>query len=141
MRTFLTLVFALALAFAPPAAAQCAPIPGTGCPGQSAPLRGTNPATGTNVVFRCAPSCFPSSAQFVVLGTSLTPVALPSPPLCVPGCMLACQPLLVVAAPGLTIPIPNNPGLVGLQLCVQCLCQPTGGTCFELTQATQVTVM
>lgn len=144
MRTLLILLLTVTFAFGftAPISAQCAPIPGTGCPGQTNPVCGTPPMIGTNFIFRCPPTCFPSVSQLIILGVPLgAPVPLPSPPMCVAGCFLACQPMVLINAPGLTIPIPNNPGLVGAQLCIQCLCQPVGAACFTISQGTLVTVM
>lgn len=141
MHKLLTLLLAVGLlALTDRAAAQCAPMPGTGCPGQTAPICATPPVIGTAFIFRCPPTCFPGPTQFVIIGTPLgTPLPLPSPPLCVPGCLLGCQPLVVLNAPGATLNIPNNPSLIGLILCVQCLCQTASG-CFNLSQAMTVTI-
>lgn len=142
MRSLLSVVLSLALcfAFAGRATGQCAPIPGTGCPGQTAPVCGTPPVIGTNFIFRCAPSCFPSIAQFIIVGTPMPPLPVPAPPACAPGCTLACQPLATIPAPGLTLAIPPNPALIGLQLCIQCACQPAGSVCFNLTMALSATI-
>jgi hypothetical protein len=144
MRNLIKLFLSAALffGFADAATAQCTPIPGTGCPGQNAPVCGTPPQIGTNFIFRCAPSCFPSVSQTVILGTPLaTPLPLPAPPMCVAGCFLGCQPIALLSGPSQTLPIPPNPALIGLQLCIQCLCQPGGALCFNITQATLVTIM
>ncbi|MEZ5967371.1 MAG: hypothetical protein R3F56_26270 [Planctomycetota bacterium] len=138
--TVLSLVLLLAFGLAVSARAQCSPIPGTGCAGQTNPVCGTPPMIGTNFVFRCPPTCFPSTSQFVVIGVPITPAPLPVPPMCAAGCTLGCQPLVVLPAPGATVAIPNNPGLVGAQLCVQCLCQISGTACFTASQATLVVI-
>jgi hypothetical protein len=96
---------------------------------------------GTNFIFRCAPTCFPSIAQSIIIGTPLgTPLPLPAPPLCAPGCFLGCQPIVVLTGPGATLAIPSNTSLVGVQLCIQCACQPGGAVCINLTQATLVVI-
>jgi hypothetical protein len=142
MRTLLTLVLSTAIAFASssPTAAQCFPIPGTGCPGQTAVVCNTAPMIGTNFTFSCPASCSPSPAQFIIIGTPIVPTPLPSPPMCSTGCMLGCQPINVSPGPTITVAIPNNPSLVGLQLCLQCLCQVAGTICFTASQATLVII-
>lgn len=142
MRSLFTLVLTLALSFALSARldAQCTPIPGTGCPGQTNPICGTPPQIGTSFIFRCPPTCFPSLSQTIIIGTPIAPLPLPSPPMCVAGCFLGCQPIVFLNAPGATLAIPNNPALIGLQLCLQCLCQLSGTVCFTISQATLVTI-
>lgn len=134
------LVLLLGFGLAATSRAQCSPIPGTGCPGQTNPVCGTPPMIGTNFIFRCPPTCFPSTSQFTIIGTVIAPLPLPSPPLCAVGCTLGCQPIVVLPTPGATIAIPNNPALVGAQLCLQCLCQVSGATCFTASQATLVVI-
>lgn len=136
----LLLLVAICLGASSHLSAQCTPIPGTGCPGQTNPICGTPPAIGTNFIFRCPPTCFPSLSQFIVIGTPIAPLPLPSPPMCVPGCLLGCQPIVTLNAPGATLAIPNNLGLIGVQLCIQCLCQVSGAACFTISQATLVTI-
>jgi hypothetical protein len=143
MRHLFTLVLSLALCLglADPASAQCSAVPGTGCPGQTNPVCGTQPQIGTNFIFRCPPTCFPSTSQIIILGTTLSvPVPLPAPPMCAAGCTLGCSVITTLAAPGATLAIPNNPGLVGFPLCIQCLCQVSGATCFTISQATQALI-
>lgn len=134
------LVLAFLFAFAASASAQCTPMPGTGCAGQTNPICGTPPTIGTNSIFRCPPTCFPSLSQFIVIGTPIAPLPPPSPPLCAAGRALTCQPIITLNAPGATLAIPNNPGLIGFQLCIQCLCQPSGGASFTISQGTLATI-
>ena len=84
MRTLLHLVLGLflILALSASANAQCSAMPGTGCAGQTNPVCGTPPAIGTNFIFRCPPTCFPSTSQWIVIGTPMAPTPLPSPPMC-----------------------------------------------------------
>jgi hypothetical protein len=143
MRSFLAVVLSTViwLGSSSTCHAQCAPIPGTGCPGQNAPVCGGVPMIGTSFGVRCAPSCFPSVSQIMIVGTPLaTPLPLPSPPMCVAGCLLGCQPIVFLSLPSATFTVPNNPALIGLRLCIQCLCQPTGAVCFNITQATAITI-
>lgn len=140
MRFTIALCLALLFALADSASAQCAPMPGTGCAGQTNPICGTPPQIGTNFIFRCPPTCFPSTSQFIVIGTPMPATPLPAPPMCVVGCTLTCQPIVILPAPGATLAIPNNPGLIGSQLCIQCLCQLSGGVCFTISQGTLVTI-
>lgn len=142
MRNFLSLVLAAlaCLCVADRAAAQCFPIPGTGCPGQNPVVCNTAPAIGTNFTFSCPASCGPSVAQSIILGIPILPLPLPSPPLCVTGCNLGCQPMNVFPGPTFTIPIPNNITLVGVQLCLQCACQIAGTICLTVSQATLVVI-
>ncbi len=146
MRTLLrAIVAAVVLALlSHGAAAQCAPIPATGCPGQMPPFCGTPPQIGTAFIWRCPPSCFGASIQQVVIvGTLLaTPVPILPPLACVPpSCGLACQPIVTLPAPGMTINIPNNTALIGLMFCIQCACVNTAVPCISLTVANQVTII
>lgn len=141
-RLFATLtLFAFA---AVPATAQCAPMPGTGCPTQTAPVCGTPPQINTNFIFRCPPTCFGTGiTQFVVIGTPLSPVITFTPPtMCGPNpCTLVCRPLIVVAVPGATLAIPNNPALIGFKLCIQCLCVNASVPCFQISQGLSATIL
>jgi hypothetical protein len=142
MRSLFAFVLAAAvcLGSARRAAAQCSPIPGTGCPGQTSVVCNTAPMIGTNFTFTCPTTCFPSPAQVIIIGTPMPPLPLPSPPMCATGCTLGCQPITSQPGSTLTLAIPNNPVLVGLQLCLQCLCQVAGTTCFTISQATLVVI-
>jgi len=142
MRSSISLLLAAVIWFASSsrAVAQCSPIPGTGCPGQTSVVCNTAPMIGTNFTFTCPGTCNPSPAQFIIIGTPIAPTPLPSPPMCTTGCTLGCQPATIQPGPTLTVPIPNNPGLVGAQLCLQCLCQVAGAICFTISQATLVVI-
>ena len=137
----LLLTFTVGLGLSSRASAQCTPIPATGCPCQTNPICGTPPMIGTNFIFRCPPTCFPSVSQLIIIGTPIVPLPLPSPPMCVVGCTLGCQPIVTLPAPGATIAIPNNPALICLQLCIQCVCQVSGAACFTASQATLVKII
>ena len=142
MRNLLVPFLAVAvLGLATAARSQCSVVPGTGCPGQGAPVCGTPPVIGTNFIVRCAPSCFPSIAQTILIGVpSSTPFVFPFPPACTPGCVVACLPVAVISGPGVTLAIPNNPSLIGLTLCMQCACQSLTG-CINITQMMLFTIM
>jgi hypothetical protein len=135
--------FLFAAAVAAPAAAQCASISPSGCPTQTNPICGTQPQIGTQFVFRCPPTCFGTGlTQFVVLGTPSSPAITFTPPImCGPNnCTLVCRPIVIVPAPGATLNIPNNPALIGFQLCIQCLCVNAAVPCFQITQGTMATI-
>jgi hypothetical protein len=107
-----------------PASAQCATIPGTGCPNQLPVACHTQPRVGTGFTFACGPTCSFGVDLFAILvGTRLaTPIPLPSPPVVLPSCTLGCLPLLVLRQQPATLVIPSNQSLVGVQLCIQCTC-------------------
>lgn len=137
------LATALLFAAATPLAAQCAPISPSGCPTQTNPICGTPPQIGTQFIWRCPPTCFGTGiTQFVVIGIPMSvPITFTPPIMCgANNCTLVCQPIVVLSAPGATINIPNNPSLIGFQLCLQCLCVNASVPCFQITQGTLATI-
>lgn len=139
MRHVRTVLAGLLLLLSAELRAQCAPIPGTGCPGQAPGACMTSPRIGTTFRFQCSPGC--STTRTGILGTPTAPQPLPSPPMCMPGCSLGCTPMVFLPLFGdWSLPIPNDPTLVGAQACIQCVCVPTSGACVYLGQAVLVTI-
>lgn len=121
--------------------AQCAPIPGTGCPGQTAPTCATPPQIGTTFTWHAAP-CLTAVPPLLMFGTVLTPPVQIWPPIVCTNtpCDLGCQPLLVVQTSFMSIPIPNLRSLVGATFCIQSACVDLRVPCFTLSQASSVTI-
>lgn len=124
------------------ARAQCAAIPGTGCPGQSPALCRTRPQIGTTFTWLAAP-CLTSVPPLMIFGTVLTPtIPIPPPIVCgTAACDLGCQPLFVAQTGTMSIPIPNLRVLVGATVCIQSSCIDPRTQCLTLSQATSVTVL
>ena len=126
-----------------PVAAQCAPMPGTGCAGQGAPSCDTLPLLNTHFVWRCPPSCGGAGiTQMVMVGVPLAaPIPLLPPATCGTNpCLLACDPVYVAVAPGASLFIPERFALIGFDLCLQCVCLDASAPCFELTQGVRATI-
>lgn len=121
--------------------AQCSPIPGTGCSGQSAPTCVTRPAIGTTFTWRAAP-CLTTIPPLVIFGTVLNPPISLSPPIVCTNvpCDLACMPLFVAQAGDMSIPIPNLRSLIGATFCIQSACITQRVPCLTLSQASSVMI-
>ncbi len=137
-----SVVIALFAFFAVSPRAQCAPIPGTGCSGQIAPVCVTPPQIGTTFTWRAAP-CITAVPPLLVFGTVLNPPFALTPPIVCSNtpCGLGCQPLFVAQTPSLSIPIPNLRSLIGAVFCIQSACVNQTVPCFLLSQASAVTII
>jgi hypothetical protein len=137
-RLCLTVAF---LALPAIARAQCAPIPGTGCPNQGMPACVTPPQIGTTFTWRSAP-CVTAVPPLLLFGTILNPPLPLTPPIVCSNtpCGLGCQPLLALQAPSMSIPIPNLRILIGAMFCIQSACVNQSVPCFILAQANSVTI-
>jgi hypothetical protein len=124
------------------ARAQCTPIPATGCPRQLAPTCRTSPQIGTTFTWVSAP-CLTTVPALLIFGTVLNPPLPVSPPIVCGNapCDLGCQPLVVAQAASMSIPIPPLRILIGATFCIQSACISQPGPCFNLSQASSVTIM
>src|SRR5688572_793971 len=111
--------FALAV---PDLRAQCAAINGTGCLVVRPPTCPAPPRVNMRMSIAC-PACA-TGTPLLIAGAQLTIFVTLQPPLACDrfGCIQACQPFLILPATGLVIDIPNDPGLIGQSICVQCGC-------------------
>ena len=138
------LPFAIVL-FANLLGAQCAPIANTGCPNTAAPTCSAAPRIGQRLTIDCpARSCAPAQTSFFAAGTPLrSPITIGAPLTCQGArCAVGCDPIFLLApSTGIPVALPNDPALVGVDLCVQCGCLDLNRPpCLTITQATRVTI-
>jgi len=143
----------LAGALASSARAQCVAV-GPGCAASGMNLFCGTPQVGTTwtIAEQNAAACGGSSTNPVpiltVLGSCLVPGFVLNPPLTCPncaGCELNVLPIDLVLQwtwppRSTSIPIPNNPRLIGAQFCVQNACVDVITGCICLSGAGQATI-
>ena len=136
---------ATALALSSPIAAQCTPEPNTGCPGAAAPQCSGSSAVGGAFKFQCLNSGR-ADVQFMLIGLCApSPAPVGQPLTCVTGpCNIGVRLGLAVAINtnfnSVVVQIPNNPGLVGLNVCLQCVEIILAQACLTLSQAVRVVI-
>ena len=119
--------------------AQCQSFTRTGCPGGGAATCSGAPRIGTRLIITCPPC--QRQLSFNYLGTfPMGRVTLPSPPMCVSGCLLGCVPLVFGGGGTLVLPIPNDRQLVNARFCVSCGCIDPARGCVFLQQTLSVTI-
>ena len=155
MRVLVTLAaFAALVAANPVVTAQCVPV-GSGCPASGMDLTCSAPPTiGTtwNIGERNASICGGTVANpapmFTMFGGCFpTGIPLPPPlacPSCV-GCFVHAFPeyfTLQWSWPPrtLSLPIPNDPGLIGATMCMQSYCGDMAAGCVCTGNAWQITI-
>ncbi|MCC6784987.1 MAG: hypothetical protein IT457_19220 [Planctomycetes bacterium] len=122
--------------------AQVTTIPGSGCPRAPVPQFVGTPGIGQSIGVIC-PQSPPPGADFVILGAAGRPIVFDPPLACLPGCVLACDPLEIVTGNSWRAQIPNDRNLIGACFCVQCGSvqrDPTGRACIMLSAALQVCI-
>ena len=138
----LTPLLATLLLSAASLSAQCASQPSTGCP--SAPTLSclSSPRIGTSLQLSSM-ICLGTTYRLWVLGLPLTtPIPLAPPIACGnQTCNLGSSPVLLLTLPGSTLPIPNDPALVGGQVSLQESCVQLNNSCLILAGAAIVTIM
>jgi hypothetical protein len=129
-------------------AAQCNPVPGTGCANALPVQCSGSPQIGQQMTVNCPPSLGTvGSSNFLVVGLCPpAPLALTPPLVCTTApCMVGVNLGVSASVPvptrgGVALAIPNDPRLVGLKLCMQCVTvMPTRG-CLTLSQAVDFTI-
>ena len=141
MRSPLHPVVFLASSFLAPLAAQCVPIAGSGCTGAGTPNCLTAPQVNTQLGHNFIAPCGTREGNWTVIGACLAnAVPIPSPIVCSGPCGLVVDMTLVIRSFSVSIPIPNDPGLIGRSFCTQgfAICP---GQCFTLTQGLRVTIL
>lgn len=135
-RIALRTVFAILLAagLATETTAQFVSNPGTGCAGAMT-WAGT-PTIGTTPLLHSP--CPPGSMCVLVIGTPIPCFNIV--PLC-PTCDLCCSltTTIVFVSPVVGLPIPNNPGLIGVTGCMQMACITTAN-CFKTSDWLSFTI-
>ena len=122
--------------------AQGTPVPGTGCDmGLPPPWLIGSTRLGENLTITCnTPTA--STRTALLIGACVPPWDLPAFLSCQPRCKLGVGfPVLVVpmARGGVTLTIPQEPGLVGLTFCIQCV-ELIFDSCLIVSQATRITI-
>jgi len=146
MRQLLSvLAFAAVIAaFAPGVRAQFSPVPNTGCTPNTSFIKwaGTG-QLGTQIDVKSGCSAL-SETPFLLLGGPQSPIPLGPPIACLNNCVLAVNPWLHVGgaggSPSISIPVPNNPALIGARMRFQGACVDLGRGCLTLTMAVELTV-
>ncbi len=143
----IALALFLSLSFAGVTRAQCAPVPGTGCPGFPQ-LKDciTNPSIGQLFCTDCQPcppGCGPIQFNALFLGPP-QPFAFPFPTCCsAPPCVIYSPNFFRVdlRQPGVNcIPIPPNPALIGFVFGLQAACVDPVLPCADFSPALRVTI-
>lgn len=121
------------------APAQCQTINASGCPSATSPSCGGSTQIGSMLQLQCAPS---SGMPGIVIGQRLTtPVPLPQSITCSSAtCTVACTVLVALTGATANLRIPNDPVLVGLSLCAQCVDVRPSVPCVDLSRALLITV-
>ncbi len=147
MRLPLLRLLALAAVFAAAtdAAAQCTPIPGTGCPTGSLPVQcGGTAMIGQQMKFGC-PNSGRAAQQLLLAGPCGPTWSLPGVSCTGTNCAMAVGPTGIIAIPtgfsSIVATVPNNPALIGRSLCLQCVdvISGPGGLCLAMSEGVQVT--
>ena len=132
-------LFVTGLAFALPA--QCTPVTNSGCPTSSRnnPLCNAAPQVGMPLQVGCQ-ACI--DRQVIIVGATLSvPLPLNPPIACGSApCLIACAPLIVFPTGSFQFTIPNDPSLVGAELCTQCVCGGVTMSCLAPSLATRIVV-
>lgn len=143
------LLFGLAALVLPLAQAHgqspCPTVPGSGCPGAPAPQCAGSKSIGQTLTITCLDSGRgnPMTLFMGACAAALLPIG--GPLTCPPApttCGFAVDLLGSVVVDGrqpAVLPIPNDPGLVGLSACFQCL-EVAPSRCALVSAAIQVTI-
>jgi len=80
--------------------------------------------------------------SLILFGACAHPIPLDPRLTCVAHCTLVVDPLAILIFHGteLTVPIPNEPALVGLAVCTQCVCASSTHLCLTLSMGLRVTI-
>ena len=121
--------------------AQCTALNGTGCLVVRPPTCPTAPQVNTRFSVQCPSAACSTSTPFLIAGVQLPVFVTLLPPIACDrnGCIQTCTPFIVLPASSLVINIPNDAGLIGQSICVQCGCLEAN-PCVTLTQGLKVTV-
>jgi len=145
-RSLVTVAAAAVLTSLAAAQNPCTPVSGSGCPGATPPSCTGSVAIGSTLDIICISSGRSAIAQTVFLGACApTPVQLPMPLTCgVNPCNLVVRLTGFLAIntgfQTLSVPIPNNPLLIGQTLCFQCLELLSPPGCIQVSEAMSVTI-
>jgi hypothetical protein len=141
MRSNLLRLAVFVLGFAVPLAAQCTAVANSGCPTSSRnnPQCSAAPRVGMPLQVSCQ-ICI--DRQVIFVGTTLSvPLPLNPPIACGSApCLIACAPLIFFPTGSFQFTIPNDPTLVGAELCTQCVCGGVTMSCLAPSLATRVVV-
>jgi hypothetical protein len=135
----------LVVTFAPGLAAQCTPVPNTGCPGALPPSCGGSSSIGSQLSLTCLDNGRAPFTFLLVGQCEFAPVQFPQFLLCTSlSCNLGVSIGLAVSVPNqfatIVIPVPQSPALVGVQVCSQCVDVVLSRSCLTLGQAVSITV-
>ncbi len=145
-RSLAVLLITATACLAPHALAQCTPVPNTGCPGALGPTCTGSTRIGQQITIACTNNGRAPLNYLLIGPCEAAPVAAPPVLLCVPGpCNLGVTLGLAVAVPNLytpvTIPIPADTTLVGVQVCTQCIDVLFAQQCVTLSEAESLVIM
>ena len=105
--------------------AQVSPLPDTGCPGTLPPFTSGSTRLGDTILVQCDRPSLSVKTWLLVGLCPDRPTPLPFGIMCFHGCSLAIdlfQALVVLdGLQPLSVSIPDDPSLLGLKLCAQCL--------------------
>lgn len=130
--------------FAAPAAAQCTTVPNTGCPGSVVPSCSGSSQIGQRLDVTCLSNGREDRMFLLIDQCAVQPISLPTPLACVSGCQIGVGFALFVTIDtqfqNVSLPIPNDPNVIGLTFCMQCAGIVSSRACATLSPAVHFTV-